>query len=56
MLENFSIRARHVIFGTRTKAGRRGAEALDVGDLLFAIVLEDQDMTRELIGGIAIRG
>jgi ATP-dependent Clp protease ATP-binding subunit ClpA len=50
MFENFSVRAKSVIFGTRIKAGRRGAEFIDVGDLLFAIVLEDQDMTRELTG------
>ena len=50
ILDKFSIRARHVIFGTRVKAGRRGAESMDVGDLLSAIVLEDQDMTRELMG------
>ena len=50
MFDNFSIRARHVIFGTRVKAGRRGAEAMDVADLVSAIVLEDQEMIRELTG------
>ncbi len=50
MLDNLSIRAKHVIFGTRVKAGRRGAEFMDVGDLLSAVVLEDQEMVRELTG------
>lgn len=50
MLDNFSLRSKRVIFGTRVKAGRRGAEALDVGDLIFAIILEDQEMIRELTG------
>lgn len=50
MLDNFSLRAKQVIFGTRVKAGRRGAEALDVGDLISAIILEDQEMTKELFG------
>ena len=50
MFDNFSLRAKHVIFGTRVKAGRRGAEAMDVGDLLSAIILEDQEMIRELMG------
>jgi len=50
MFDNFSLRANRVIFGTRVKAGRRGAEALDVGDLMSAIILEDQEMIRELAG------
>ena len=49
MFENYSHRAKYVIFGTRKKAGRRGADAMDVGDLLSAIMLEDQNMTRELL-------
>lgn len=40
MLDDFSLRAKRVIFGTRVKAGRRGAEALDVGDLIVAIYFE----------------
>jgi hypothetical protein len=50
MLDNFSLRAKRVLFGTRVKAGRRGAEALDVGDLISSIILEDQEMIRELTG------
>lgn len=48
MLDNYSLRAKEIIFGTRLRAGRRGADAMDVGDLLSAIMLEDQNMTREL--------
>ena len=50
MLDNYSPRSKEVIFGTRLKVGRRGADAMDVGDLLSAIMLEDQNMTRELFG------
>lgn len=49
MLDNFSLWAKRVIFGTRVKAGRRGAEALDLGDLISSIILEDQEMIRELL-------
>ena len=43
-LNAFSIRAMHTLFAARFKAGQRGANVIDVGDLLFGIVLEDQGM------------
>jgi hypothetical protein len=49
MFDNWSMRAKEVIFGTRIRAGRRGAEAMDVGDLLSAITLQDQNRIRELM-------
>ena len=42
MFETFSERGRHVVFATRVKAGERGAEAIDTGDLLVGLILEDQ--------------
>ncbi len=50
MFDDYSNRSRQIIFGTRVKAGRRGAEALDIGDLIVAFVLEDQNMTARLMG------
>ena len=42
LLENFSDRSKMLIFLTRKDAGRRGATALEPGDLLEAIINEDQ--------------
>jgi hypothetical protein len=48
MFQDYSRRALQVIFATRIKAGLRGADSLDVGDLLSAFVIEDQFMFGEL--------
>jgi ATP-dependent Clp protease ATP-binding subunit ClpA len=42
MFERFSNRSKMVILLTRMDAGRRGATALEPGDLLEAIINEDQ--------------
>ena len=42
MFENFSERARRIIFFSRRGAGQRGARAISVEDLIEAFVLEDQ--------------
>ena len=42
MFDNYSQRALQVLFASRAKAGQRGAEALEICDLLAGIVLEDQ--------------
>jgi|SRR5579875_2057281 len=42
MFENYSDRARQVIFLARMKAGQRGAQSIEVNDLLAAVVIEDQ--------------
>ncbi len=49
MFDKLSRRALQVIFLTRIKAGQRGADALDVGDLIVAIVVEDQDRIEEFL-------
>jgi hypothetical protein len=36
----------------RVKAGRRGSNVIDVGDLLFAIILEDQGMMGNLLSNM----
>jgi hypothetical protein len=54
MLEAYSERARQVIFLARLEAGARGAEMIDVGDLLTAIIIEDhgkfRDTSAEFLG------
>jgi ATP-dependent Clp protease ATP-binding subunit ClpA len=50
MFDKFSMRSKQVLFVTRWKAGRRGANALDVGDLISAIIVEDQEMLSKLMG------
>jgi hypothetical protein len=42
MFEDFSERARRVVFFSRKVAGERGAAAIGVEDLMQALVLEDQ--------------
>ena len=49
MFQDYSKRALQIVFEARFKAGQRGSDAVDVGDLLFALLREDQDRFRELI-------
>jgi ATP-dependent Clp protease ATP-binding subunit ClpC len=42
MFDNFSPRARQVVFVARFKAGERGATAIEVDDFIDALILEDQ--------------
>jgi Clp amino terminal domain, pathogenicity island component len=48
-LNAFSISAIQTLAAARVKAGQRGSNVIDVGDLLFGIVLEDQGMMGNLI-------
>jgi hypothetical protein len=50
MFQQFSERAKQVIFLARVGAGRRGAEMIEVNDLLAALLLEDQNKTSEALG------
>jgi hypothetical protein len=50
MFDHYSIHAKQVVFVARMKAGRRGANALDVGDLVVAFVIEDQGRMADLMG------
>jgi hypothetical protein len=56
MFEAYSKRGVHVMFVARLKAGERGAEMLDVDDLLTALIIEDQGMRREALAGLLGRG
>jgi len=48
-LNAFSIRAMQTLFAARFKAGQRGANVIEVDDLLFGIVLEDQGMMENVL-------
>jgi hypothetical protein len=47
MFEAYSTRTLYVMFVARLKAREREAEMLEVGDLLTALIVEDQGMLRE---------
>lgn len=51
LFDEYSRRARSVIFLARTGAGQRGAGAIEIGDLLMALLSEDQGQTRNRIFG-----
>ena len=51
-LNAFSIPAMQTLFAARFKAGQRGANVIDVGDLVFGIVLEDQGMVGNLLSNM----
>src|SRR5262249_42218586 len=56
MFDSYSERGRRVIFLARLEAGARGAEMIDVDDLLTALIVEDQKKTVRLSncwGGLA---
>jgi ATP-dependent Clp protease ATP-binding subunit ClpA len=44
MFDNFSARARQLVFAARFKAGERGAAVVDTDDFLVGLVLEDQGL------------
>ena len=53
MFDLYSERARQVIFITRLESGARGAEMIDLDDLLAALIVEDQNKipeTLEMLG------
>jgi hypothetical protein len=43
MFDSYSIRAKQVIFLARLESGARGAEMLDLDDLLAGLIIEDQN-------------
>jgi len=44
MFDNFSTRARQIVFAARFKAGERGAAVVDTDDFLAGLVLDDQGL------------
>jgi hypothetical protein len=51
-LNAFSMRAIQVVFAARYKAGQRGANIIEVGDLLLGLVLEDKGMMGNLVSSM----
>lgn len=49
MFEHYSMRAIRVIFAARYKAGERGSGAIEVGDLVVGLVLEDQGKMADVL-------
>jgi ATP-dependent Clp protease ATP-binding subunit ClpA len=49
MFDSFSRRATEVVFAARFKAGERGANMIDIDDLLVGLVLEDQGTLEKTI-------
>ena len=47
MFDTFSTRAKQIVFAARYKAGERGANMIDVDDLLVGLLVEDQGMLGE---------
>src|SRR5580765_2601233 len=56
MLDNFSMRARQIVFAARFKAGERGANMIDTADFLVGLVLEDQGMLEKTIFSTIFEG
>jgi hypothetical protein len=53
LLKQFSDRSKMIIFLTRMDAGRRGATTIEPGDLLEAIINEDQGELAKRFAGAA---
>ena len=49
MSNNFSTRARQLVFAARFKAGERGAAVVDTDDFLVGLVLEDQGLLLKIL-------
>ena len=44
MIDDFSMRAKQIVFAARFRAGERGANLIDMEDFLLGLVLEDQEI------------
>lgn len=49
MFDVFSLRSRQIVFAARFAAGERGADIIDVDDLLVGLVLEDQGLLTDVL-------
>jgi hypothetical protein len=49
MFESFSTRARQLIFLARVESGARGAERIDVDDLVASLIMEDQGIPSQAL-------
>jgi hypothetical protein len=56
MFDSYSIRAKQVLFLTRLESGTRGAEMLDLDDLLTGLIIEDQNAIPSALAKLGMDG
>jgi ATP-dependent Clp protease ATP-binding subunit ClpA len=56
MIDNFSERARQIVFAARFKAGERGAKMIDTDDFLVGLILEDQGLLEKTVFSMILEG
>jgi hypothetical protein len=56
MFSLYSERARQVIFLVRLVSGARGAEVIDLDDLIAALIVEDQNQIPDALGMLGMTG
>jgi ATP-dependent Clp protease ATP-binding subunit ClpA len=56
MFDSYSIRAKQVIFLTRLESGARGAQMLDVDDLVAGLITEDQNAIPSALARLGMTG
>jgi hypothetical protein len=56
MFDSYSLRAKQVLFLTRLESGARGADMLDIGDLLSGLIIEDQNAIPYALARLGMEG
>jgi hypothetical protein len=56
MFDSYSIRAKQVLFLARLESGARGAEMLDLDDLLTGLIIEDQNAIPSALARLGMEG
>ena len=56
MFDGYSIRAKQVLFLARLESGARGAEMLDLDDLLTGLIIEDQNVIPSALARLGMEG
>jgi ATP-dependent Clp protease ATP-binding subunit ClpA len=56
MFDEYSTRAKQVLFLARLESGARGAEMLDLDDLLTGLIIEDQNVIPSALSKLGMEG
>jgi hypothetical protein len=56
MFDSYSLRAKQVLFLARLESGARGAEMLDLDDLLTGLIIEDQNVIPSALSRLGMDG
>jgi ATP-dependent Clp protease ATP-binding subunit ClpA len=56
MFDSYSLRSKLVLFVARLESGARGAEMLDLDDLLTALIIEDQNGIPSAVARLGMTG